>query len=261
MQKPPDTRARVLDDSPKTFVRGLRILQALECARPHGLDVPTLARLTGTQRSTVYRYLDVLVAMGYARRTEGRSTFVYQKPVMAGEDADQALLQALAAAMRRISDETQDSTFLVRREGSDAYCIHRELGSYPVQVLAVNIGHRQPMGVGAAGLALLAGLPDHDVQDILDANEPRLSQYGGMTRRGMQQLVKTTRERGWSAVGNAAVAGVLGVGVAVPAVGAGPRYAVSVSGLVMRLPLSRQRVIIELIQKELLHACSGLSSA
>ncbi len=48
-----------------------------------------------------------------------------------------------------------------------SHCIARQVGTHPVQILVIQVGTRQPMGVGAAGLALLqlpspmalAGLP------------------------------------------------------------------------------------------------------
>ena len=257
---PPVAQLNLPADSPKTFVRGLQILQTLQFAGEQGIDIPTLARQTGTQRPTVYRYLDVLVAMGYAKRLGQRPIYAYQNPPQpTTTNPDQALLKALKTALRRISDQTQDSTFLVQREGDDALCIHRELGAYPVQVLAVHVGHTQPMGVGAAGLALLAYLPAHDIENILTHNEERLLKYGGMTRKKMTQLIKTTQMRGWAAVGNAAVPGVLGVGIPVPYQGAYPRFAVSVSGLMNRLPLPRQREIITLIRSELNLALKTIS--
>src|SRR3546814_14240930 len=62
-------------------------------------------------------------------------------------DLDEQTLSVaqLAPAMRRISAHTGDSSFLICRVGSDSLCLHREIGSYPVQVLAVTIGHRQPL--------------------------------------------------------------------------------------------------------------------
>jgi DNA-binding IclR family transcriptional regulator len=125
------------------------------------------------------------------------------------------------------------------------------VGTYPVQVLSVTIGHKQPLGVGAAGLALLANLPKNDIEQILHANKNILPTFGGMTCEQMEQLIRSTLERGWSAVGNAAVPGVLGVGVPILHRSGHPIFAISVSSVIDRMPLARQRFIVELIKKEL----------
>jgi DNA-binding IclR family transcriptional regulator len=72
-----------------------------------------------------------------------------------------------------------------------------------------------------------------------------------MTGVQMRRLVENTRDRGWSVVGNAAVPGVLGVGVALCDAGGYPRLAVSVSSLIDRMQAPRQRSIAELIRSQL----------
>ena len=106
------------------------------------------------------------------------------------------------------------AVFAVVREGAQSHCIVRQVGTHPVQMLVIQVGTRQPLGVGAAGLALLAALPDAEVQAIIAENAPQLGAYGGMTPERMRLLVRTTRERGWSVIGNHATRGVLAAGMA-----------------------------------------------
>lgn len=238
-----------------TLRRGLHILAALRRA-PNGLDINGIARALMMQRTSVYRYISVLVEEGYAVRDT--KTGLYRAiSIWPQLEDEQALSVAqLAPAMRRISDQTGDSSFLICRVGSDSLCLHREIGNYPVQVLAVTIGHRQPLGVGAAGLALLAALPDDEVEAILEQNREALRSYGQMTVAHMRLLVDATRNRGWSAIGNAAVSGVLGVGVALRDRSGYPRLAMSVSCILDRMPAPRQRSIADMIQREIGDAVS-----
>lgn len=233
-----------------TLRRGLHILAALRRV-PNGLDINGIARALTMQRTSVYRYVSVLVDEGYAVRDP--ETGVYRAVLIWPQlENEQALSVAqLAPAMRRISDHTGDSSFLICRVGSDSLCLHREIGNYPVQVLAVTIGHRQPLGVGAAGLALLAALPDDEADAVIQQNREALRSYGNMTMAHMRLLVEATRDRGWSAIGNAAVPGVLGVGVALRDLSGYPRLAMSVSCILDRMPAARQRSIAELIRKEI----------
>lgn len=233
-----------------TLRRGLHIHAALRRA-PAGLDIAGIARALSMHRTSVYRYISVLVEEGYAARDP--ETGCYRAAGAWTQPADEQTMSVgrLAPAMRRISDETGDSSFLICRVGSDSLCLHREIGSYPVQVLAVTIGHRQPLGVGAAGLALLSALPPDEADELMEQNREALRSYGSMTVARMRLLVEATRDRGWAAVGNAAVPGVLGVGVALRDRAGYPRLAVSVSCILDRMPAARQRCIAELIRKEI----------
>ncbi|MBO9354565.1 helix-turn-helix domain-containing protein [Bordetella petrii] len=237
------------DSGASTLRRGLHILAALRRA-PDGLDIAGIARTLGMQRTSVYRYVSVLLEEGYALRDP--QTGRYRAAATWAHPADEQTLSVaqLAPAMRCISGQTGDSSFLICRVGSDSLCLHREIGSYPVQVLAVTIGHRQPLGVGAAGLALLAALPADEAEAVMQQNREALRSYGNMTVAHMRLLVEATRNRGWAAVGNAAVPGVLGVGVALRDRSGYPRLAVSVSCILDRMPAARQRTIAELIRRQ-----------
>lgn len=238
------------DTGPKTLRRGLQILDALRAAGSEGLKITDIAGRTGVHRPTVYRFLDVLLDMGYVRELARERVFVFNQDGF-HPDPQALRIERFKPVLRRISAECGDSSFLVCREQADSVCLHREIGSYPVQVLAVTVGHRQPLGVGAAGLALLANLPKPDIHAILDANAHKLEKFGGMSCEQMRRLVQSTQERGWSVVGNAAVPGVLGVGIPVSQRSGRVEFAISVSSMIDRMPAKRQREIVELIKREL----------
>lgn len=240
------------DGGPRVLRRGLRVLGVLRQAGAAGMHVTDIARAAGMQRSTVYRYLDVLAQEGYAlREPDAPHWRMAELGVMMAGDPHAEAVRGLRPVLRQISDVSGDSAFLICRAGGDSLCLHREAGNYPVQVLAVTIGHRQPLGVGAAGLALLGALPPAEADEVIAQNEQALRAYGGMTVAQMRRLAENTRDRGWAVVGNAAVPGVLGVGVALCDAGGYPRLAVSVSSLIDRMQAPRQRAIAELIRTQL----------
>lgn len=233
---------------PSTFRRGLRVLDALRAAGPEGLHVLEVAQAAGIQRSTVYRFLDVLVESGHAVRDPAtRRFYITSHGQGPGTHADAAA--RWAPILRRISDETGDSAFLICRAGNDSLCLHREVGTYPVQVLAVTVGHRQPLGVGAAGLAFLAALPPAEANTVIEENAAALQAYGRITGAHLQRLTESARDRGWAVIGNSAVPGVVGVGVALRGADGRPALAISVSSLLDRMPAARQRRIADIIMK------------
>ena len=236
---------------PKTFRRGLQILEVLRAAGSEGLRIPEIAALTGIQRTTVYRFLDVLLETGYIHELPSGRLFAIRDDIFRGPAIPSPQIERLKSVMRRISAECGDSTFLIRRVGADSLCVHREVGTYAVQVRAVSIGHLQPLGVGAAGLALLSSFADDDVKDILETNAAVLPRFGGMSCDKLQFLIRSTRERGWSVVANAAVPGVLGVGLPVPNRSGQPEFAISLSSVTERMPPARQRMVVATIRQHL----------
>src|SRR5690606_19297444 len=77
---PQDDSKTTLDaaaSGPKTFLRGLRIMEAVRSAGEDGLKIADIAAITGVQRTTVYRFLDVLVNEGYVHRSPDDRLYVF----------------------------------------------------------------------------------------------------------------------------------------------------------------------------------------
>jgi DNA-binding IclR family transcriptional regulator len=151
-------------------------------------------------------------------------------------------------ALRRISAITGDSSFLVVRSGSEALCMHREYGSYPEQVMTVTPGQRQPLGIGAGGLALLAALPPHEADHAIRLNTAALRAYPGMAVDVMARLVAETRARGWALVTRTATPGLAGVGIACCDSQGYPRVGLSIASSRDRMPPQRQIAIAVLLR-------------
>jgi DNA-binding IclR family transcriptional regulator len=229
----------------------LLVLSALRDHGPEGLCVTDLARYTGIQRPTIYRLMAALMEAGLAHPVAGTKRYRAQLTQDGGApDADPRVRQTLPA-LRRLAERTGDAVFLVARDGDESVSLHREIGGYPVQILATYAGKRQPLGVGSGGMALLAALPDDVARGIVDRNAASLDEYGGMTAHEMLRLIENTRSRGYSVVGNHAVRGALGVGCALLDGSGAPVLAISVTAIIDRMPAQRQREIAGWIRAEL----------
>ena len=70
----------------------------------------------------------------------------------------------------------------------------RRIGSYPIQVLSIEVGVRRPLGVSSAGVAILAAMPAAEARKIVLANEPRFGPYrtDAATVLGQVQLARRT---------------------------------------------------------------------
>lgn len=238
------------DSEGRALRRGLLLLDTLQRAGDAGLRVVELCRACGLQRAPVHRLLATLLDTGHVQRA-GRFHYVAASRREATAAGPPDLARRIAPALARVSKACGDAAFAVVREGHSAWCIARHVGTYPVQILSVQVGARQPLGVGASGLALLAALPDDEVEAAINGHGVVLGRYGGMTPERLWLLVRSTRERGWSVVGNHAVQGALGVGRAVRDAEGRPIAGISVAASTDRMTRQRQRWIAGLMKDAL----------
>jgi DNA-binding IclR family transcriptional regulator len=159
----------------------------------HGLTVAELVDLSGLERPTVHRIVQAQMAAAFADRVDLRTVC---EPVLRG-----------------VSEETGNSTFLIARMGFESICLARVVGSYPVQVLTVNVGMRNPLGVGAGGLAILSTLPLDEQNECIRANAKRLGSYGSLSESTLRAFVRATQRRGHAVIGHYNAPGVIGIGM------------------------------------------------
>ena len=249
---------RAGDASGRSLSRGLQVLDALLQGGREGLRVIDLCRQCQLQRAPVYRLLATLIKSGYVTQ---RGRFRYspgpRMSALATPSDDSGLATQLQPVLARVSAGCGDAAFAILREGPLSRCVARQVGTYPVQILSVQVGTRQPLGVGAAGLALLAALPAAEASVLIAVNTPALAAYGGMTPSRLELLVRATRERGWSVVGNHAVKGGLGVGMAVLGADERPVAGISVAAAMGRMPKERQQLIASVMRAALIALLPG----
>lgn len=239
-----ETAAEASEAGGRSLRRGLQVLDAVLLGGREGVRVIDLCRQCELQRAPIYRLLATLMDTGYVAQ-RGRFRYVPGPRVAAlvAPSDESHLAVRLQPVLARVSAACGDTVFAILRDGDMSRCIGRLMGAYPVQVLSVQVGQRQPLGVGAAGLALLAALPHEEASAVTASNTPALSRYGGMTPSRLDLLVRATRERGWSVVGNHAVKGALGVGLAVMGTDDTPVAGISVVSIIGRMPKERQQLI------------------
>ncbi|MCW0211552.1 MAG: IclR family transcriptional regulator [Achromobacter sp.] len=244
--------------APRTMLKGLNVLSLLRASAPAGLGATEVAARTGLDRVNVQRLFLALEASGWVRRNKAGKRF------FAGDDADrmqaslwtppdvsQDLIVAAIEGMRRLARQLGDAVFLIGRDGTESVGIHREIGDYPMQILASHAGKRHPLGVGSAGMALLSALPDAEARAVVKANSPRLEEYGGISAEMIDRLRLNTRQRGYAVMQNYAVSGALGVGCALTRADGTPVLAMSVSAITDRMPIARQAETARLLRREL----------
>ena len=139
-----------------------------------------VVRATSLTRPTVHRIAQVLIEEGIVERSAqtGRYAIGRQVPELAlARQSRSPLLVAAEPYLAQVSAQLGDTLFLTVRTGLDTLCVARRIGSYPIQVLSIEVGARRPLGVTSAGVAILAAMPAPEARRIVLANEARFSAY------------------------------------------------------------------------------------
>jgi DNA-binding IclR family transcriptional regulator len=233
--------------------RALKLLKLVSARNREGIRLIELVELSRLQKPTVHRLLKQLVASGMLMQGADKRYHLGQFSYELGLSAALhfRMRETCEPYLQRIAAETGDTAFLIVRSGTDSFCVDRKTGSFPIKVFAVEVGHRQPLGVGGGGLALLSFLPDSEIDEVLEANDARLSAYGGMTTAALRDLIGSTRKRGYSVISDCAVAGVTGVGRAILDRTGRPLAAISVSTVSQRMDKERQHAVSQILKQEL----------
>jgi DNA-binding IclR family transcriptional regulator len=110
--------------------------------------------------------------------------------------------------------ETGDWIFFTVRHGLEAICISRASANKQYPQKALRVGDRHPLGLGVGGLAILAAMPDDQVEATVDANAAAYGAvYENMTAAIVRKQVTETRARGYSFIPGTLSPGYWGIGV------------------------------------------------
>lgn len=236
----------------QSIKRALGVLRFV-ASRPDGARLHEVARACELNKATCHRILSTLVSEDFLRFE--RSSLIYKlglEAVLIGWSAKARQdIQSLAErAMGRICEATGDTVFLSLRSGMEAVCIDRRVGDFPIKTLTLEIGSRRPLGVGAGSMALLAFLPSDEVDEVLDAIEPRLAPYKLLSKGAVRLLALETRAQGFSFNNGQVIEGMSAVGVPILGEGRAPVAALSVAAITSRFAERRREEIVALLKSE-----------
>lgn len=195
--------------------RGVALLKILATAGARGLALTEVASRASLPHPTVHRVLRQLVDERLVARNDELKRYrlgpLAFELGMAGSTMYD-LRDLCDAAMDRLSEETNDTVYLVVRSGFDAVCMHRHEGSFPIRTLVLDVGSRRPLGVGAGGLALLAALEDEERAEVIARVGPKLASFRGMSIDLLERTSSRARLEGFSIVQDTVNLGVSAVG-------------------------------------------------
>ncbi|TYR29988.1 IclR family transcriptional regulator [Mesorhizobium microcysteis] len=197
--------------------RALGLLSMVGRHADRGVSLSDLVEESGLNKPTCRRLLLALMRAGMVDQDpESRRYYLGEEAYVIGSLASRrfGLLQITMESLLRLSKKTEDSSFLSVRRDMWSVCLYREEGTYPVRTHALQAGFEHPLGVGAGSLAMLAALPDDEVDAALAANaEVLLEKYPMLPAERIRQDVETTRRKGYALNPGLIFANSWGVGV------------------------------------------------
>jgi DNA-binding IclR family transcriptional regulator len=174
MKSLPRPRVRAEEDSGDSALqvpalqRGLALLEHL-AGVPDGATLSELGAALDISLTSVFRLAGALEDLGYLRRDEKTKRFaVTQKLLLLGQphSGTRSLVECSLDSLRRVLAATGETTQLCCRTGAECVVIEQLPSLHPFKYI-VDLGSRPPVYCCAPGKAMLAFLPDDELDGVL----------------------------------------------------------------------------------------------
>ncbi len=220
------------------IVRALRVLEHL-AEHPGGCGATEISESLRIPKNTAFRILTTLADHGYlARDNEGKTYRLERKLLNLGYAAidESSLVEKSIDILRELRDAVGESAFLAVRLEHQGVVVEQVPGLHPVKVL-LQIGHRFPMHSAAPGKALLAYLPEAEVDAALQALKyQKYTERTITTAKAMRKELEEVRRLGYALDHAEEIEGMHCVGAAVLNHSGRPLAAIWIGGIAAALP-------------------------
>jgi DNA-binding IclR family transcriptional regulator len=240
--------------------RTAAILRAIGGNEPRGATTSDLARSTDLARPTVHRLLSSMASEGLVDRdtATGRWSLgpeIYLLGSVAANRYD--ITEHSTAILHRLARDTGESAYLSVHRGDESVCIAEAEGSFPLRSHVLHEGLRLPLGVASAGLAILAHMPDRDIDDYLTRVD-LVSDWGSAhSEQSIRKRIADTRTAGFATNPALLVEGSWGLGAAVFDTDGRAAWALSLTGVETRFRRKRRERLGVLLLEQA-HVLTGL---
>ena len=161
------------DGLSQSLERGLAVLCAFTPDRP-ALGISELSRELGLTRSTTHRYVATLVSLRFLEQDAPTRKYRLGPRVLDlgfSTLGSMELREIAAPHLRRLTDHTGHTSNLAIRDDTDVILIDRvrgRAGRYHHLEFTLHVGSRIPAYCSSTGKALLAFLPQADLEALLE---------------------------------------------------------------------------------------------
>lgn len=236
----------------QTLERAIELIRILAASGTEGCRLVDLQKTSGLTKPTVHRILGTLKQQGMVEQVEDSRRYrLGQEMAVLGWSANRTVydLKELAAEdLGAVAAKTGDTGFLAIRSGTEAVCIDRLAGAYPVKAFTVEVGTRRPLGVGATGVALLAALSPDEAEAVLDAVKAGLTRFPNAGLQQIREAVQRAREAGYAVSDGLMLKGVRGVAVVIRDSAGRPIAGIGTAAINDRFPKSRIPEVVRILR-------------
>jgi IclR family pca regulon transcriptional regulator len=217
-------------DGIQSVRRALMILELFSDRRP-ALTMSEIAELTRLNRATSYRFCQTLLKLGYLEEVDERRLRPGLKALSLAHSALRSrelpeLAMPYLRALRRTTDETVNMALLDRVE---VVYVARVVSDHLVS-LRLYVGSRLPAYASSLGRAILAFLPEDEVDLILaDSRLERVTEHTIVEPRRLKAELRRIRNRGYAVNDQEIAIGLRGVAAPVLSASERPIAAVNIS--------------------------------
>jgi DNA-binding IclR family transcriptional regulator len=218
------------------------VLRAVSGSADPGATTSQVARATGIARPTAHRLLVSLAEEGLVDRDEAGRWLLGPELYLMGAVASRRydVSETAEPFVRQLAVATGESAFFSAARGDETVCLLREEGSFPIRSHVLYEGIRFPLGVASAGLAILAYLPDREIEEYLARTDLAAAHGPAHTADRLWERIRATRSVGYAVNPGLIVEGSWGMGAAVFDAQGRPRWAVSITGIEQRFSPDRR---------------------
>lgn len=223
----------------RSVERALLVLQAfLPYERGASLSLTEISALTHLNLSTLFRFMVTLEAHKFVAFDQ--ETNKYRLGVTCLELGnrflrDNDLRKSSRPTLESLRNEFGETVHLAMLQGDEVVYLEKLDGLHPIGLMSSNVGGRAPAHCTGVGKALLAQLPESELNELLPG--PKLARFTNSTITVLSELRKDLaqiRERGYATDCEEHEVGVKCVAAAIYD-HLGPAAALSVSGPIDRI--------------------------
>ena len=251
--KPPAAEQGTPTPGAQAVRRAMSVLRVVAGGAPQqGLRLKDVVAQVGLNAATVHRLLRVLTEEGavdydpVARVYRGgKELFLFGLVQQPGHFPIRQLAEPYT---RRLAEASGETVSLIVRGNTDTVILDRKMGTGPVQVLAVAVGARMPMGLASGGVALLAGMPDAEAEEIMLANAKRYEARGTSVDK-VRERVALARRQGYAFADPGLHPGTRSVSVTIEGRAGTPVAAFAIAAIRYRMPPTRVPELVAIMRE------------
>jgi len=230
----------------KILEKGLKLLEEL-AQSAEGKTAIELSQVIGVHKTSVYRYLNTLLEMGYSR-TDGNGTYhLGNKILELGSHMlrRMPLRETAHPFLVELSTESQKTVHLCVLDGAEVVYLDKVESQRSLPIIS-RIGSRASAYCTAVGKALLSSLPTAHVLELLKKTPPTKSTENTITDpMELIEELKLTKERGYAIDDGEHEEGIKCFAAPIKGYGGATVGAISITGLKREFaePQEAQRMI------------------